>query len=75
MHDGISPPKAFMVDYIEPNYASASSPQSNGKDATMIEQLVKNYRIVSELGSGGMGQVYKAVHESNRRVPRQFDSF
>lgn len=35
--------------------------------ANLIGQSIGNYRITAELGQGGMGQVYKAVHQHLRR--------
>lgn len=33
----------------------------------MIGQMIGNYRVVRQLGQGGMGQVFEAVHEQIRR--------
>jgi serine/threonine protein kinase len=46
------------------------SPQTNAPGnalGNMIGQLIGNYRVVRQLGQGGMGTVYEAMHEQIQR--------
>ncbi len=44
--------------------APVSIPTSAGTTATLVGQRVGKYRVLREIGRGGMGAVYEAVHES-----------
>lgn len=53
---------------VDPGAITAVSPTKPGVDKDTLPETIGNFRIVRQIGAGGMGTVYEAEDPSGRRV-------